>query len=89
MAKRNAQQQDVEESGGRGKGSKPDAPRGRKGQTSGQGSSGARKSKNRPGASGTGPKKTAATRNSASKRVSGTRSGAGGGAAAKTRKVAK
>lgn len=42
---------------GRGRGSKPDAPRGRKGQTSGTGSSGARKSANRPGASGTGPKK--------------------------------
>jgi hypothetical protein len=45
------------ETGGRGRGSKPDAPRGRKGQTSGTGSSGARKSANRPGASGTGPKK--------------------------------
>jgi hypothetical protein len=43
--------------GGRGRGSKPAAPGGRKGQTSGTGSSGARKSANRPGAAGTGPKK--------------------------------
>jgi hypothetical protein len=40
----------------KGKGSKTDAPRAT-GQTSGQRSSGAKKSGNRPGASGTGPKK--------------------------------
>jgi hypothetical protein len=66
--------------GGRGKGSKPDAPRGRKGQTSGQGSTGAKKSVNRPGPSGTGTK---GTRGSSSRRRSGSRSGAGQGSKAK------
>ena len=57
----------------KGRGSKPDAPRGRKGQTSGRGSTGARKSANRPGASGTGSKK--GTRGSSGARRSGSRSG--------------
>jgi hypothetical protein len=61
----------------KGRGSKPDAPRGRKGQTSGRGSTGARKSANRPGASGTGSKK--GTRGSSSRRPSGSRSGGGKG----------
>lgn len=76
MARRN-QQQDAgpEEGGGRGKGSKPDAPRGRKAQTSGRGSSGAKKSANRAGASGTGPKKGIS--GSSSRRRSGSRSGGG------------
>jgi hypothetical protein len=69
------------EGGGRGKGSKPDAPRGRKGQTSGQRSAGAKKSANRPGPSGTGTKK--GTRGSSSRRRSGSRSGAGQGSKAK------
>ena len=56
MARRSTAGQDDSE-GGRGRGSKPAAPRGRKGQTSGQGSTGAKKSANRPGASGTGSKK--------------------------------
>jgi hypothetical protein len=83
MARRN-QQQDAgpEAGGGRGKGSKPDAPRGRKGQTSGQGSTRAKKSANRPGASGTGPKK--GIKGSASRRRSGSRSGAGQGSKGKT-----
>jgi hypothetical protein len=66
-----------EMTGGRGKGSKPDAPRGRKGQTSGRRSSGAKKSANRPGASGTGSKK--GIRGSSSRRRSGSRSGPGRG----------
>ena len=61
----------------KGKGSKPEAPRGRKGQTSGRGSSGAKKSANRPGPSGTG-KKTG-IRNSSGRRRSGSRSGGGQG----------
>jgi hypothetical protein len=61
--------------GGKGRGSKPDAPRGRK-TTSGRGSTGARKSANRPGPSGTG-KKT--TRGSSGRRRSGSRSGGGQG----------
>ena len=43
---------DRPEKGGRGKGSKTAAPRST-GKTSGRGSSGAKKSANRPGASGT------------------------------------
>jgi hypothetical protein len=65
----------------KGKGSKPDAPRG-KAQTSGTGSTGAKKSGNRPGASGTGPKKKA--RGSSSRRRSGSRSGGGQGSKAKS-----
>jgi hypothetical protein len=61
----------------KGKGSKPDAPRGRN-QTSGTGSTGARKSANRPGASGTGKKKE--VRGSSGRRRSGSRSGGGEGA---------
>jgi hypothetical protein len=61
----------------KGKGSKPEAPRGRKGQTSGKGSTGARKSVNRPGPSGTGSKK--GTRGSSGRRRSGSRSGGGTG----------
>ncbi len=60
----------------KGRGSKPDAPRGRK-QTSGRGSTGARKSVNRPGPSGTGSKK--GMRGSSGRRRSGSRSGAGQG----------
>jgi hypothetical protein len=45
------------DSGGRGKGSTPDAPRGHEGETSGKRSTGATKSANRPGASGTGAAK--------------------------------
>jgi hypothetical protein len=76
MARRNHQQEQAADTrGGRGQGSKPDAPRGRKNQTSGQGSSGARKSANRPGASGTGPKK--GIQGSSSRRRSGSRSGSG------------
>jgi len=56
----------------RGKGSKPDAPRST-GRTSGRGSTGARKSANRAGASGTGKKK--GTRGSSGRRRSGSRSG--------------
>ena len=82
MARRNQQQDAAPEAGGgRGKGSKPDAPRGRKGQTSGQGSTGAKKSANRPGASGTGAKK--GMQGSSSRRRSGSRSGAGQGSKAK------
>src|SRR4051794_10150930 len=67
----------TETEGGRGKGSKPSAPRGRKGQTSGRRSTGAKKSANRAGVSGTGAKKGA--RGSSGRRRSGSRSGAGGG----------
>jgi len=81
MARRNPQEQNTEVQRSRGEGSKPDAPRGRKNQTSGQGSSGARKSANRPGASGTGPKK--GTKGSSSRRRSGSRSGAGQGSKGK------
>ena len=81
MARRNQQASQAPEEGGRGKGSKPDAPRGRKGETSGRGSSGAKKSANRPGASGTGSKKD--TRPSSSRRRSGSRSGAGQGSKGK------
>ncbi len=63
-------------SDGRGEGSKPDAPRGRK-QTSGRGSTGARKSANRPGPSGTGSKKS--VRGSSGRRRAGSRSGGGQG----------
>jgi hypothetical protein len=65
----------------KGKGSKPDAPRG-KAQTSGTGSTGAKKSGNRPGASGTGTKK--GTRGSSSRRRSGSRSGGGNGSKSKS-----
>jgi hypothetical protein len=61
--------------GGKGKGSKPDAPRGRN-ETSGRRSTGAKKSRNRPGPSGTGPKKP--TKGSSSRRRSGSRSGGKG-----------
>jgi len=71
----------TEEGGGRGIGSKPEAPRGRRGETSGKRSTGAKKSENRPGASGTGPKK--GTRGSSSRRRSGSRSGAGQGSKSK------
>jgi hypothetical protein len=64
----------------KGKGSKTDAPRAT-GQTSGTGSTGAKKSANRPGASGTGPKK--GIRGSSSRRRSGSRSG--GGTASKSK----
>jgi len=64
-----------EREGGRGIGSKPEAPRGR-GATSGRGSTGAKKSANRPGPSGTGPKKNA--KSSSSRRRSGSRSGGQG-----------
>jgi hypothetical protein len=56
----------------KGKGSKTDAPRATW-LTSGTGSTGAKKSGNRPGASGTGPKK--GIRGSSSRRKSGSRSG--------------
>jgi hypothetical protein len=59
--------------GGRGKGAKADAPGNRTGETSARGSSGARKSANRPGASGTGAKK--GVKGSSGARRSGSRSG--------------
>jgi hypothetical protein len=58
----------------RGKGAKPDAPRGT-GRTSGRGSTGKKKSGNRPGPSGTGAKKQ--MRGSSGRRRSGSRSGGG------------
>jgi len=77
MARRSTTgQQDVTE-GGSGRGSKPDAPKGRKGETSGRRSTGAKKSANRPGASGTGSKK--GQRGSSGRRRSGSRSGSGQG----------
>jgi hypothetical protein len=81
MAKRDQGANQETESGGRGRGSKPQAPRGKKGQTAGRGSTGAKKSANRPGASGTGAKKDA--RPSSSRRRSGSRSGAGQGSKGK------
>jgi hypothetical protein len=69
-----------EREGGRGRGSKPEAPRGRAG-TSGRGSTGAKKSANRPGPSGTGAKKD--VKSSSSRRRSGSRSGGGQGAKGK------
>ena len=57
----------------KGKGAKPDAPRARKGKTSGRGSTGAKKSANRPGPSGTGKKKN--VRGSSGRRRAGSRSG--------------
>ena len=77
-----AKQKQDDQAGGKGKGSKPDAPRGRKGQTSGQGSTGAKKSGNRPGASGTGSKK--GLKGSSSRRRSGSRSGGGQGSKGKS-----
>jgi hypothetical protein len=77
------QQADRETGNGRGKGSKSDAPRGRKGQTFGRGSTGAKKSANRPGASGTGTKKS--MRGSSSRRRAGSRSGAGQGSQSKAK----
>jgi hypothetical protein len=74
MANRRADDEQPIEGGG-GAGSKTDA-RDRKGQTSGQKSTGARKSANRAGASGTGPKKDTP---GSSNRHSGSRSGAGEG----------
>jgi hypothetical protein len=55
MAGKQAKDRKDRDTSGGGKGSKVDAPRS-KGTTSGRGSTGARKSANRPGASGTGKK---------------------------------
>jgi hypothetical protein len=77
MARRDQSQYTRDEgSDGKGQGAKPDAPRGRK-TTSGKRSTGARKSANRPGPSGTGSKK--GTRGSSGARRSGSRSGGGQG----------
>jgi hypothetical protein len=65
-----------------GRGSKPDAPRARTGEVSGTRSTGAKKSSNRPGPSGTGSKKQ--TRGSSSRRRSGSRSGGGQGSKGKS-----
>lgn len=71
-----AQGENRQKTSKRGTGSKPDAPRS-SGRTSGRGSSGARKSANRPGPSGTGAKKK--VKSSSGARRSGSRSGGGQG----------